>query len=958
MRRHKNLMSKAFAGIMALVMVVGMILPGAKTAEAANELQVAQYVKTTEGDVTGTAGSNQGTYAGEWKASIPMADVMSAFESQMEKEAKDGHFPWNIEDVDSSAYIYYNVTFPDGVTVGTPVTSSTTNIIPAGTISNSKTETGNTVKFKFKLADVNWQQIYDYYKADRASGTANHTVNVTIPYTVKADSYKEAQELETKTVDSTGEFSFYPSRTWGKFGAGKQTFKADTAKQPLAANITKSNVFAKPASDNVRQTVDIDADLKLGNDTGNQTIKLKKTDKMDFVGVINAKTIKDQMANIEASYSADAEKIALSNLTTSFTARLALPKGLSFTSKDAVLEGANGSFVISKIETDDQSAEVTFKLVDDDKIDSFAKLRAAVNKVDDELKVTFKTAQFDNQSKGNTDYEVTGGITGSLVATATNTESLKQINFHLIWNGKQTQAGESVNNPGQIALSVRYDEPTEGNFEATKKLPGDILVGDETEHTQVYEVEEGSKVAFTGSLDVSPVKEQLKQVEDQFNKSNLDPKKISLSNYSSSFVAKLTLPNELDFDGTPSVSLLNDNGKYKIVKSEVSGKTITVTMTVNANVTSFAELKDAVLGMDDQLKVVVNGAVFNSQAKPNTNYTVRGSMTGDLQAKATNSVSGKVINFKLHWDAEQLPEGADAINPTSKDITFTLKYKAKPSEQEVTGSDDMDADLLVNGDTQHDRVYEASKSDPMEITGRLDVTKIKDRLKQLEAQYESSSVPTNIAVSELETSFTAVLELPDQLAYTENPQISLRKVNDKFKITSSKIEGNKLTVVMSLKNQASSFKDIKEAVEGVEDQLDVVVNGVKFKDTAKADTNYTIKGTVTGNFKAKATNLLSGKVIRFSYTWNAKQMDGGQDFTNLTSQNITLTVKYKETVAPEPEKPIVTPDKPIVKPDKPSVKPTAPKTGDQSQLPLYAGIALGVVALSLLIVAKKKKSDQ
>lgn len=49
-------------------------------------------------------------------------------------------------------------------------------------------------------------------------------------------------------------------------------------------------------------------------------------------------------------------------------------------------------------------------------------------------------------------------------------------------------------------------------------------------------------------------------------------------------------------------------------------------------------------------------------------------MTGELKAKAKDTRTGAVINFKLKWEAEQLPEGADAINPTSKDITFTLKY--------------------------------------------------------------------------------------------------------------------------------------------------------------------------------------------------------------------------------------------------------------------------------------------
>ena len=674
MKGYKSILSKSFAGLMAMVMVAGMVLPGARTVEAASQLQVAQYVKTAKGTVTGASGSNHGTYAGEWKASIPMADVMSAFESEMKKEADAGHFPWDIETVSTSASIYYNVTFPEGVTVGNPTTSSSTNMIPANTISNSKS--GNTVKFKFKLADVNWATIYNYYQQDRAAGTANRTVNVTIPYTLTANSKQEAQALEAKTIDSTGNFSFYPSGSWGRWGIGKQTFNADLSKQPLATNFASSDVFQ---TQEVSQTVNIDADLKLGSDTGNNTITVQKADNMDFVGVINAKTIKDQMAQIEASYGTDADKIALSNLKTGFTAKITLPNELTFASKDAVLDGANGSFKIESVTGDDHSATVTFRLVNDDQIDTFAKLKAAVNKVDDELKVTFKTAKFNGNAQANTDYEVTGSISGDLTATATNKVSGRQINFNLTWNGKQTEAGKSVHNPSQIALSVRYAESTEQVFHADVKLPGDILVGDETEHNQVYEVAEGSKVAFTGALDVTPVKKQLKQVEAQFNQSHLDPASIAVSDYSSTFTAKLTLPDQMDFDGTPDVSLLNDNGKYKIISSQVTGRTITVTMTVNKNVSSFADLKDAVNGMDDQLKVLVNGTVFNSQAKADTNYTVRGIMNGQLKAKATNPLSGKTIRFSFNWEAEQLPSGADAINPTSKDISFTLKYKAAPA---------------------------------------------------------------------------------------------------------------------------------------------------------------------------------------------------------------------------------------------------------------------------------------
>ena len=79
------------------------------------------------------------------------------------------------------------------------------------------------------------------------------------------------------------------------------------------------------AAESVTKAVDIDADLKLGSDTGNNTITVQKTDNMDFVGVINAKTIKDQMAQIEANYGTDADKIALSNLKTGLRPRSRFP---------------------------------------------------------------------------------------------------------------------------------------------------------------------------------------------------------------------------------------------------------------------------------------------------------------------------------------------------------------------------------------------------------------------------------------------------------------------------------------------------------------------------------------------------------------------------------------------------------------------------------------------------------
>ena len=63
----------------------------------------------------------------------------------------------------------------------------------------------------------------------------------------------------------------------------------------------------------------------------------------------------------------------------------------------------------------------------------------------------------------------------------------------------------------------------------------------------------------------------MRQIEDTYHRANVDPTTIALTNYNSEFIATLTLPDEMDFDTNPTVSLLHDNGKYRIISQTVSG---------------------------------------------------------------------------------------------------------------------------------------------------------------------------------------------------------------------------------------------------------------------------------------------------------------------------------------------------------------------------------------------------
>ena len=142
--------------------------------------------------------------------------------------------------------------------------------------------------------------------------------------------------------------------------------------------------------------------------------------------------------------------------------------------------------------------------------------------------------------------------------------------------------------------------------------------------------------------------------------------------------------------------------------------------------------------------------------------------------------------------------------------------------------------------------------------------------------------------------------------------------------------------------------------------------GVKLNEKAKSDVNYTINGTISGNFSAKATHLKSGKTIKFNYIWRGTQLKGGEDSTDPTTKDIKLTLKYHEPSKPDtPDNP--KPDKPVKPNDSTETKPNnkvetkkekvAPNTADNSGMTMIAGMAiLSVLGLAFVEIKRKNSS--
>lgn len=669
------MVNKVLSMCTALLLVMSVFLPSTAAVHASDDhtLYIAQYTKTS-GNVEGTEGSNQGTYKGKWTASIPMGKVLSNLEGKIKEAAGKGYYPHGKDGVNEIAYVEYSVNFPEGVTIDdSDITMSNTTTI-FNTAAFKREVNGQTVKFKFPLWDENWKGIYNRYNND-GGASSEKTIEINIPYSVDAKSFDDAKAANGKDITASGSFETHPSGRFYSFK--KEIYNTDISSIPLASNFSDSNVFTQPNTNpsESTQSMDLDADLMLENNTGNDAITVAKNGEMNFVGSLDTKAIKDQMEKIHQAHPAKAEEIVLRNLKTGFIAQLKLPNELSFDGdKQATLSGGNNIFNISETSVEDQTATVKFELVNADQIDTFAKLQDAINKVEDTLKVQFKTVKFNEKAQADTNYVVTGSVNGYLKADATVNNT---INFDLTWNGKQTDAGKSNKYPNGIAIAVKYTEPE--NIETEGILYGDLLVNDNTQHDKVYVAKKDDSLKMTGLLDVSPIKDTLKSLEEKYESANR-PDDIKVENIKTSFTAIMTLPDELDFkagfDADKDVELTEANGKFKITKAELSSdrKTITVVMSLAKQATTFKDIKDAVEGVEDQLKVNVNGVMFNNKAIANTNYTIKGNISGNFSATATNE-TGKTINFNYNWTGVQLEGGEDSTAPTSKAITLTLKYE-------------------------------------------------------------------------------------------------------------------------------------------------------------------------------------------------------------------------------------------------------------------------------------------
>ena len=674
-------------------------------AHAATDLPAAQFASVSGSGACAANEQAPATYTGTFAAKLQMTELLKPFETQVKSEADAGHFPWDKDTVSTSASFDYTVTFPQGTTVQAASASESSSMIASVTESPVNSDS-LTHTFKIKLNDVNWAQIYAAYQQDTSNPSA-HTVDVTIPYSIAANSADEAKAIAARNVTATGSFSFYPSRTYGRFGLGLQTFNMDAFSAPVASDMSAFPCFTPAAPvgpSTVSQAGTLPGDLLGAVDSGAVdtehdavAVAAGQSSPVSLTGALYTDSIKDQMADIERQYSqtnSDFPNIAVSNVDFGFEAVLTLPEGMAYTdaSKSATLSGSD-DFKVSSVVVSGQTATVKVGLTDaaKAKVTTYADLKAIVDKVASPLQMTVAGVVFTSASSADTDYTVKGSVSGSFAALASKSAATgdREIQFNLTWTGEQKTGLEDAKTQAGITYTVKYKAaPVTVSQEGT--LPGDLLGAVDsgavdTEHDAVaVAAGQSSPVSLTGALYTDSIKDQMADIERQYSQTNSDFPNIAVSNVDFGFEAVLTLPEGMAYTDASKSATLSGSDDFKVSSVVVSGQTATVkvglTDAAKAKVTTYADLKAIVDKVASPLQMTVAGVVFTSASSADTDYTVKGSVSGSFAALASKSAAtgDREIQFNLTWTGEQKTGLEDA--KTQPGITYTVKYKAAPVE--------------------------------------------------------------------------------------------------------------------------------------------------------------------------------------------------------------------------------------------------------------------------------------
>ena len=513
------------------------------------------------------------------------------------------------------------------------------------------------------------------------------------------------------------------------------------------------------------------------------------------------------------------------------------------------------------------------------------------------------------------------------------------------------------------------EDPTVQKVEATLDLPSDLYGPSQADSPNPFMVDaDGYKTfSLTGLINMKSVQEKMQEIENLYPNDAAHPENIKLSSTQCTFKAELTLPDGVTVPENASASVEGLGDKFEVKETKVEGQKVTVTFALKGgDIHNYAELKAAVDSMGDangDVKATVDGFKLDPDKVSNGDeLTAVGKVSGTFTSFAQNP-AGTTKFFNFTWNGKQRDEGRSILSTDQAAIEQTIV--ARKAEHK-----DVKTDMLINGDTTSDHVYEAKKGDTLKFTAQLDATPIQDQMKAIEQKYNiDPSRYDQISIHDLgpQCTFTTTFTVPDAMAgyLTDNVADYKLTGTNAFDVTSAVLSngGKTVTLTMTLKSGYTNYAELRKAIiDETQPKLELELPAYKVPESAATDTNYSVSGTVSGTFLAHVN--LGNHQKDFAFTWSGVQDPAGKD-SILADGDEAIQTTYKVAADPTtPDNP-TNPDQP--KPNKPSKPGKKPSKGKKSAIPymgdaatiggIAALAASGLAALSTAFAVKRRRHN-
>lgn len=786
-------------------------------------------------------------------------------------------------------------------------------------------------------------------------------------------------QLKPDTLAKKAGFTLSDSNNWLKSPTATDTIRFDDRPDwiftrkgdnpEITSDVTYYLKWKLTNKDNANITAKLSgtAGEKSGSDDTNtlDSVNVKAGDEIELAGNIDVKNLKDNIEKIAEKLGVknrdDYDRITV-NFDTSSTlkATLTLPDEVTIPDESKLVVHTNHSEAfdstkVVNVSSRKKTIEVEFSLKND--IANLANLEKAVESPN--LGFTISGLQVAESAKDDFNIQVkfSGDISG--YAENVSTDDVRRV--------RRAAASETAMSTPASALTFNFKLDGSSDIKyalyavQNLELPGDITTEGAADSIKVRPVVRGDQLNYVGRLDVKEIQDKIEAIAAQYRANTDEEKqKINLSNVKSTFTTTITFPEGLTLpENLKGNVTFTENGLFKIdsVKKADTGNGVTVTLGLKDAFTNFKDLESAVLSVPRILEVSVKGVTVADDAPYDKKFTAVGNVSGSFYGEAKKDNSSKIFAFS--WNAVQstsenssgkdgLGAGKDENNTTAEDNSITYTVKA-PDLNILYG------DILVNGDTQNDKVYSVKTGDNVDFTGALDVTSIQMLLPALEAQFgnpDANQITLNKKdgkTTGVDFTMTLNITFPDGITVPSDLKADVQDNSfGDFEIKDTRVNGQHVTVTFGLKDDSvGTYSDLKDRVNSAgtdgKGLMKILLPGLK---VTKVGENLTVKmDSLTGTFTSHATHNNTTKLFHFA--WETKQstskeqskpLGNGKDFTQAADDNDTIAFTLKAEGGSTPNPPVIT-KKPVTVNDPPVKKVITgdkPKTADKFTFVLKA----------------------